>query len=135
MEAGRDGAPNFELPQPPSPETGPQPEQAVEAPPAAAEKAGEPVKRPALPTIPDEIPAVDQPVIAAPPQDLGAPDTSAVIISDTDRPEPIWINRVDSVVARTKDDPYKQTIEMSKVKVDYQLKRFGHKPKADEAAG
>lgn len=42
-----------------------------------------------------------------------------------------WVERAKSVVAATRDDPYKQKSEMSKVKADYIQKRFAKTIKAD----
>jgi hypothetical protein len=129
---------NFEVPAGPvPPETEQQQEQAVEAPSARPEQVGKQAKQPALPTIPDDIPAIDQPVIAAPPQDvtepaLGDPHTA---VADTDRIEHIWVDKVKDTAARTRDDPYIQTSEMSKIKAEYNLKRFNKQIKTDEAAG
>lgn len=42
-----------------------------------------------------------------------------------------WVERAKAVVAATRDDPYKQKSEMSKVKADYIQKRFAKTIKAD----
>ena len=42
-----------------------------------------------------------------------------------------WVERAKAVVAATRDDPYKQKTEMSKVKADYIQKRFAKTIKAD----
>ncbi|MGH7157000.1 MAG: hypothetical protein ACREGG_02730 [Candidatus Saccharimonadales bacterium] len=128
---------NFELPpQPPSPEQGGQgQEQADEAPPARPEQVGKQAPKPALPAIPDDIPAADQPVITAPPQDVAAPMPSDphAQATDTDRIEHVWVDKVKDTVARTREDPYVQSSEMSKIKADYNLKRFNKQIKRDEA--
>lgn len=135
MEAG---APSFELPpQPPSPEQGEQgQEQAIEAPPARQEQVGKQApKAPALPAIPDDIPAVDQPAIPAPPAATPSiPNDPHAMASDNDNMEKVWRDKTDSVLARTKDDPHQRTVDMSKVKAEYNLKRFNKQIKSDEAA-
>jgi len=135
MEAG---APSFELPpQSPTPEQGEQgQERSVEAPPARPEQVGKQAPKPALPAIPDDIPAVDEPVIAAPAQDLTVPvprDPHATA-ADADRIEHVWVDKVKDTVARTREDPYIQSKEMSKIKADYNSKRFNKQIKTDEAA-
>lgn len=137
METNRAGGPNFELPlQPPSPEGEQSAEQAVEALGARPETVGKQAPAPALPAIPYDIPAVDQPVIAAPPQDVGAPiqvDPQAVA-SDGDRIEQEWVDKAKAIIARTQDDPYLQKDQMSRIKAEYIQKRFNKTIKTDEAA-
>src|SRR5437868_12037648 len=127
---------NFEVPSGPvSPETEQRQEQTVESPPARPEQVGKQAKQPALPAVPDDIPAVDQPVIAAPPQDITAPIPSDLhaVASDSERIEHIWVDKVKDTVARTREDPYIQSNEMSKIKAEYNLKRFNKQIKTDEA--
>ncbi|HVS79249.1 MAG TPA: hypothetical protein VHD84_03115 [Candidatus Saccharimonadales bacterium] len=134
-----EGQANFELPPqgPPTPESGERrQEQAAEAPPARQEQAGKQAPQPALPAIPQDIPAVDQPVIAAPPQD----DTAAITTpdphqsaKDSDRIEPAWVHKAKAVIAKTQDDPYTQKNEMSRIKAEYIQKRFNKNIKTDEA--
>jgi hypothetical protein len=130
---------NFELPQPPSPEGGDRrQEKGQEAPSAApAEQAG---KRPAqsvLPVVPDDIPAAEPPVIAAPPQDDTARPSSFdphQQAKESDRIEPEWVDKAKAVISQTHNDPYTQKHEMSKIKADYIQKRFNKQIKTDEAA-
>ena len=131
MEQG--GAPNFELPQPAAPEAETRQEQAVEAPPARPEQAGKQAKAPALPKVPDDIPAVDKPVVAAPPQDV-KPSGPHATAADTERIEPVWVNKVKDIETHTVDDPHKRSVEMNKVKTEYKLQRFNKQAKTDEAA-
>ena len=126
---------NFELPQPGSPETDNQrTEKGAEAPAAAPEQAGKQPPQPVLPAIPDDIPAVDKPIIAVPPQDAAAghpaSDHSA---QDVERIEPEWVNKAKAIISQTHDDPYMQKSEMSKVKAEYIQKRFNKQIKTDEA--
>jgi hypothetical protein len=137
MEPQAGGAPKFELNLPPSPEGEQRQEHAAEAPPSRPEQAGkQPPKARPLPAIPDDIPATDQPVIAAPPQDAGMPITAAPTstVADTDHIDKEWIDKVKNVVARTQEDPYLQKDQMSKIKADYIQKRFNKTIKTDEAA-
>ena len=137
METNREGGSNFELPpRPPSTEGEQSAEQAVKAPGARPETAGKQAPAPALPAIPDDIPAADQPIIAVPPQDVGAPvpvDPQAAA-SDGDRIEQEWVDKAKAVIARTQDDPYLQKDQMSRIKAEYIQKRFNKTIKTDEAA-
>ena len=139
MNPNREGQSNFELPAEaqPRPELGQQgQEQRVEAPPARPEQVGKQAPRPVLPAVPQDIPAVDQPVIAVPPDDTAAlaTPTSFAQAKDGDHIETQWVDRAKSVIAHTQDDPYMQKHEMSRVKAEYIQKRFGKQIKTDEAA-
>lgn len=50
----------------------------------------------------------------------------------TDRIEKRWVDSAKSIINQTKDDPYKQKNEMSKVKADYIKQRFNKVVKADQ---
>ena len=138
MNPNREGPQlNFELPaQQPSPETGDQKsEKTVEAPAAPAEQAGKQAPQPVLPAIPD-IPVADTPVIAVPVKDdstsgFPAADHSA---QDVERIEPIWVDKAKAIISQTREDPYQQKSEMSRVKAEYIQKRFNKQIKTDEAA-
>lgn len=130
---------SFELPPPPEnlPESGEQgQERTVERAPARPEKSPQQAKQPALPAIPDDIPSVEPPVIAAQPDDTAAPLShgSAQASDDQDRIEPEWVDKAKAVISQTRQDPYMQKHEMSKIKADYIQKRFGKQIKTDEPA-
>lgn len=130
---------SFELPpqQPLTPEErGRQEEQAAEAPPAAPEKTANQPAQPVLPAIPDDIPAIDQPVIAAPPQDVTAPVPTdpRSTAQDSDHLEQEWLDKTKAVIQRTQDDPYMQKNQVSRIKAEYIQKRFNKTIKTDEAA-
>ncbi|MBX4197293.1 hypothetical protein KW801_01905 [Candidatus Saccharibacteria bacterium] len=135
---GESSQANFELPpQPVGPEGEDQrQEMAQEAPAAAPETVGKQAPAPALQAIPDDIPAIDAPIIAVPAPDTTVPahPASDHPAHDSDHIEPLWVNKAKEVIARTQDDPYLQKSEMSKVKADYIQKRFGKQIKTDEAA-
>jgi hypothetical protein len=135
MDPSRGETPNFELNLPPPPEGEQRQEQSIEAPPARQEQAGKQPKQPALPAVPDDIPAAGQPVIAAPPQDVAAPPHggSHAGAADTDHIEHEWVDKVKNVVARTQDDPHLQKEQMSRIKAEYIQKRFNKTIKTDEA--
>jgi hypothetical protein len=60
--------------------------------------------------------------------------TSDLKADDADRIEKQWIDRTKMIVNTTKDDPYKQKVQMSKVKADYIKKRFDKSIPVDDAA-
>jgi hypothetical protein len=130
---------NFELPPQPSHEGDDQrQEKGREAPNAApAEAVGKQPPAPVLPAVPSDLPAAEPPVIAAPPQDDSAqakafdPHQQA---KDAERIEPEWVDKAKAVISQTRDDPYMQKSEVSKIKADYIQKRFGKQIKTDEAA-
>ncbi len=108
----------------------------METPAARPETSGNKPLQPALPVIPDDIPMADQPVIAAPPQDVTIPPADAAhnVADNPDHIEREWIDKVKNVVASTRDDPHLQKDQMSKVKAEYIRKRFNKQIKTDEAA-
>lgn len=132
MNSSGETSPSIELPPQPSPEVQPGQEQAVEAaPPARPETSGNWPQQPALPAVPDDIPAAEPPVIAAAPKDIQAPP-ARYEAKDIDNLEPVWKHQTDSAIAATKDDPHLRTIKLGDVKKEYQRSRFNHQLKADE---
>lgn len=64
--------------------------------------------------------------------DLAIQPTSqmtSAIADDVDLIEKTWIERAKSIIAKTKDDPYLQKSEISKVKAEYIEKRYNKKIK------
>jgi hypothetical protein len=53
-----------------------------------------------------------------------ASTASPQIADDSDLIEKEWVVKAKEIVARTKDDPYAQNKEMSKVKAEYLIKRY-----------
>src|SRR5581483_10102307 len=99
---------NFELPPQPTPEGENQSqERAAETAPAAPEQTGKQAKQPALPSIPDDIPAADQPVISAPADDDEASQAAEAPphpeAKDVEHIERQWVDKVKDVVAKTQD--------------------------------
>jgi len=135
MESTREG-PSFELPSQPEnlPEQGEaHAEQTNERAPARPEKSLQASKQPALPAIPDDIPAADNPIIAAPTDDKDDAFDPHQAAQDSDHIEQQWVDKAKAVINQTKDDPYIQKNEMSKIKAEYIRKRFGKTIKTDEA--
>lgn len=136
MNPNREGGQfNFELPPQPEQHEGEEnrQEQGREAAPAPQERAGQAAPPPALPAIPDDIPAADTPVIAAPADDTAVAPPTAHPAQDSDRIEPVWVERTKDIIAKTHDDPYLQKDQMSRVKAEYIAKRFGKQIKTEEA--
>lgn len=108
-------------------------EKGAELPVARPEQAGKQAPA-ALPPLPDDIPAADTPIIAVPHQDdtTGHP-TSGHPADDSERIEPVWVDKAKEIIARTHSDPYLQKSEMSRVKAEYIQKRFNKQIKTDEA--
>jgi hypothetical protein len=135
MNPNREGGQfNYELPPQPESHEGEEKrqEQGQEAVPAPQERVGQQAPPPAPPTVPDDIPVADTPVIAVPAKD----DTVAHPVGDgsakdTDRIEPVWVNKAKEIIAKTHDDPYLQKDQMSKVKADYIARRFGKQIKTE----
>ena len=59
--------------------------------------------------------------------------TTASQADDTDRIEKEWVDKAKTVIGRTKDDPFEQKSEMSRVKADYIQKRFHKTIRTDDA--
>ena len=58
--------------------------------------------------------------------------TATMIADDADLIEKEWVVRAKAIVAHTKDDPFNQNREMSKVKADYLKKRYNKDLKVSE---
>lgn len=51
---------------------------------------------------------------------------------ESDRIEKEWVDKAKNVIARTKDDPFEQKNEMSRMKAEYIQKRFNKTLKLDD---
>jgi len=134
MNNGNMPNPNLNLPPPvaeqlpavpvDTPETAAK--QAEKQPPAAAEAAPAPM--------PTAIPAISNPA----PVNLQHTDVSSTtgptpaIADDNDLIEKEWVLKAKEIVAKTKDDPYRQNKEMNVVKADYMQKRYNKTIKLSE---
>ncbi len=129
---------NFELPPQPSSaeDEDLRQERGNEAPNAAvAEQAGKRPSDPALPAIPDDIPTAEPPSVADGSQASQGDSNSFdphQLATETDRIEPEWVEKAKALISQTRDDPYMQKDEMSKIKADYIQKRFNKHLKTDE---
>lgn len=79
---------------------------------------------------------MDPATSAVPTTDIPLPPaplmTDAMIADDTDLIEKEWVERAKAIVAQTKDDPYKQNEEITKVKAVYLKKRYNKDLKVSE---
>lgn len=91
---------------------------------AQAIEQGHPGDHPAI-VMPGQVPP---PISVAPPmmtsQSQPMPGASPSIADDADLIEKEWVEKAKMIVNATKDDPYKQTKEMTRMKADYLKKRY-----------
>jgi len=76
----------------------------------------------------------DQTVIADDSDDASpsADDQLPSNVANADRIEKEWVDRAKSIVAETKDDPFAQKSQISKVSAEYIRKRFNRTVKTDD---
>lgn len=121
--------PSLELPAP-RPEQG-RPAHGMERQPER--KSGQRSEKPHVEPLGSPPPVV--PVLPVPDDPQVADDFDAVpvtpvagstpaIADDADLIEQEWVDKAKEIVARTKDDPYQQNKEISRVKADYLKKRY-----------
>lgn len=92
---------------------------------------GAPAGQSSVPIIP--IPQSVQPVGGVAAQPSADPNSTASLMADdADLIEKEWVIKAKSIVMQTKDDPYNQNREMSKVKADYLKKRYNKDLKVSE---
>lgn len=58
--------------------------------------------------------------------------SNPIVADDNDLIEKEWVIKAKQIVAATRDDPYKQSYEISKFKADYLKKRYGKDIKVEE---
>jgi len=103
------------------PEKAPAPEQGEQKTGAGAGDTNAPVLPPPLPVAaPAPLAADDAATSAAPPL-----DNNPLAADDVDVIEKEWVVRAKQIVSQTKNDPYQQEHEVSKLQADYLRKRFG----------
>ncbi len=88
---------------------------------------------PSLPTIPTDMPVSQAPVIPSDDSQASASDDQ-INADNPDRIERQWIDKAKEIVSQTKDDPYKQKSEMSKIKAEYIKTRFNKVLKTESEA-
>ncbi|HEY5442523.1 MAG TPA: hypothetical protein VIJ68_03225 [Candidatus Saccharimonadales bacterium] len=105
-------------------ETAPNPEQAASGPERAPAPLGAPSTAvPAAPaaTIPLPTPAPVSAVSGV----SAASQAAALAADDGDLIEKEWVVKAKQIVERTRDDPYKQSEDLTLFKADYMKKRYG----------
>jgi hypothetical protein len=73
---------------------------------------------PAVPAAPAPLPANNSQ------QGMAVPIATPQITDDGDLIEKEWVNKAKQIVERTRDDPYKQSEELTVFKADYMKKRY-----------
>lgn len=82
---------------------------------------------PAMPLPPIQLPGMAVQPMTTPLQNDVTSTTSSVtssIIEDSDLIEKEWVNKAKSIVDANREDPYKQSEELTGVKADYMKKRY-----------
>ena len=101
----------------------------------APERSGErhPSVAPSATAIPMPIQALPtaQPA-AAPSISSAQPAADPLIADDVDVIEKEWVDKAKKIVSATKEDPYQQEKEVSKLQADYLMKRYNKKVKLTE---
>jgi hypothetical protein len=111
---------NLGIPLPP-PEQAPS-EPAGELLPAAPEKAASPARLPVQTTPASPIPLASPLAVSAPASGVAA---AATALSDDDLIEKEWVSKAKRIVEQTRDDPYKQSENLTVFKADYLKQRYG----------
>lgn len=100
--------------------------QQIEARPAYQESApGKQTSTPVTTPATVALPSIQPPV--TPSKDDATPDNQIrgpEAVHENNRMEKQWVDKAKIIVARTKDDPYQQNNQISKVKADYMRTRF-----------
>lgn len=117
---------------PPRPEVGPS--QPVEASP---ERPAPQELQPAGPANNAPAPVLPVPTVPEPPAPGMVPMLNPVPVyndnpaaaGDDEVIEKEWVDKAKKIVTETKDDPYKQEQEVSKLQADYLMKRYGKEVK------
>lgn len=92
--------------------------------PAGAERASAPSAAPSLSTIP--LPTPPPTAVSANPAAPVLPVQNSVLAADdNDLIEKEWVNKAKQIVERTRDDPYKQSEDLTIFKADYLKRRYG----------
>jgi hypothetical protein len=75
-------------------------------------------------TIPLPLPATPTAAIAPPQASPVNPTAGLQVADDKDVIEPEWVHKAKAIVLTTRDDPYKQSEELTAFKADYMQKRY-----------
>jgi hypothetical protein len=106
----------------------PQPEQQA----GAAESASRNAAAQAAPIVP-AMPAPTTGTVSAKSDDSSTTNSiSSSLLKDDDLIEKEWVDKAKAIVERTRDDPYKQSEEMTLMKADYMKKRYNKTIKVEK---
>ena len=86
-----------------------------------AEQAQAEVAQLVMPSLPTPVLAAADPTTAQPQADDNTPLTAG----DDDLIEKEWVDKAKSIIAATKDDPYRREREINKLQIEYIRKRYG----------
>jgi len=106
-------------------------EKSVEAPQTIESSPSRQQSAPVLPVV-TQLPTINQPTVVLPTSDDNS-TTAARPVNDSSKMERQWIDKAKAIIAQTRDDPFTQKNEMSKVKAAYIEKKFNKKLKVDDA--
>lgn len=98
----------------------------AERPAANAEKASVTIPATTPPASIIPLPLPSQPAVTAPPSDVPktTQDSTLLAKADSDLIEKEWVDKAKQIVERTRDDPYKQSEQLTVFKADYMKKRY-----------
>jgi hypothetical protein len=71
------------------------------------------------------IPTLPAPVVATQATPQGDDASGPALAADDDLIEKEWVEKAKSIIAATKDDPYRREREISKLQIEYIRKRYG----------
>lgn len=132
------GEVGFQYEVPPSESLEPNTEQQIEKSPAHQETAASRLKQPssgapALLQMPQDqtMPADDSQKPT--PVPISPPTTAQLPAADINLIEKEWVEKAKQIIAKTRNDPFSQKNEVSKIKADYIHKRFNKPVKTDDA--
>lgn len=139
--------PGFDLPPVQVPEASPQPPKAAELP-AQQMTEKQNIEQPAMassmappPTPAGLLPQIDpitmQPVQATPPTAAVSSTAASTSVddleaADSDLIEKAWVSKAKAIVERTREDPYQQNKQITKVKSEYIKKRYNQELKVSD---
>jgi hypothetical protein len=78
-----------------------------------------------MPSIPMPVPAAGQQTAQQGAVSNTTNAATPTTADDNDLLEKEWVNKAKQIVERTRDDPYRQSEQLTGVKVDYMQKRYG----------
>ncbi len=79
--------------------------------------------------LPAALPQIPQPAAVQPAPAVAKDDANPATAADEDLIEKEWVERAKKIVASTKNDPYLQEQEVSRLQADYLKKRYGKEVK------